>query len=235
MSKEHPIIFSTPMVKAILAGRKSQTRRVIKGQLCGCGHTEPEECGNITPEGWLVAGHSGKWWCGSCLGDTFACPFGIPKDLMWVREAWSVCYNGPDAYQIIYTADGQRRDFSEALGTPAAQLDFLEHGMNQHGESGRPSIQMPRWASRLLLEVKQVRVQRLQEISEEDALAEGVKHRVLESSHSKDADGTLHDRMILQGSIPAFHELWDSINSGRGLGWESNPWVFVIDFKAKPW
>ena len=151
------------------------------------------------------------------------CPYGIVGDRLWVRENFSTCYNGPEAYQIIYTADGERKDFSVATGATDEQLDWLESSMNVHGESGRPAIHLPRWASRDMDELTNVRCQRVNEISEADAQAEGPKLFSLDH-------GNNHCTPI-ETYKSAFKFLWNSINSKRGYGWETNPWVWALTFK----
>lgn len=193
--KERPILFSAPMVKAILDGTKTQTRRVVSNKFLGCIDPDDDEAKDML----------GK------LG-----PYGASGDQLWVRENFSTCYNGPESYQIIYSG-GDRRNFSAAMNTTDDQLDWLEKSMTVHGESGRPSIHMPRWASRIQLEVVEVRVQRLQKISEWDAKDEGVTP----------SEGV--NQINYKG---LFYKLWNSINGKReGCSWESNPWVWAITFK----
>ena len=208
--KEHPIIFSGPMVRAILDGRKTQTRRVVKPQPPNKTRhmqlTEGEWC--AFGEGTQVAGGA---WCGETGDPPFnrwKCPYGQRGDMLWVREIWKPTCSGltVDTY-VRYCADDSRRE--------------IVHNLECRGhdtERWRPSIHMPRWASRLTLEVTGVRVERVQDITPDDALAEGVWE------HPPDAHGF---RSELR---PAFHELWDSINAKRGYPWESNPWVWVVEF-----
>jgi hypothetical protein len=163
--KERPILFSGPMVRAILEGRKTQTRRIVKPQpLC------------IASGEWIMNGS--------------ACKYGKPGDRLWVRETWWA------------PRDDVRGEYKREYIKYAATLD----GMGQ--PTWKPSIHMPRWASRINLEVVSVRVERLQNISEEDARAEG----------------------IWQPNWPlSWRQLWESIN-GAG-SWEANPWVWVVEFK----
>jgi hypothetical protein len=189
-TRERPILFSAEMVRAILEGRKTQTRRVIKPQ----------------PPHW-------RWndyrWDDECInvatdddksGYYVKCPYGFLGDRLWVRETWQKC---PTCGLLNYRA---------TRNTP---------GICAHcnGKLGlwKPSIFMPRRVSNILLEVTGVRVERLQEISEEDAEAEGV-------DFIPSAPAALNHRT-------AFAGLWDSINAKRGYPWESNPWVWVITFK----
>jgi hypothetical protein len=178
--KDHPILFSAPMVRALLDGSKTQTRRVVKPM-----HLPFVE--NLTAN-FL----DGKW------GER-PMPYGQPGDRLWVREAWAPIRDG--AKNAWY-----RADMCEATlnGAPP-------------GFRWRPSIHMPRWASRITLEVTGVRVERLVDISEADAIREGVSadkyaYKGLDRAYSR-----------------AFSDLWENIN-GPG-SWEANPWVWVIEFK----
>lgn len=196
--KERPILFSGPMVRAILEGRKTQTRRVCK---------EQPSWTDVSPA-WLAR-----------------CPYGVHGDRLWVRETW--CLAHPDYHD---EAEGRR------LGRPirpdgwwchyAATDNDVESGDKEGASPWKPSIHMPRWASRITLEVVQVRVQRLQDISEEDARAEGVEARipraVVTPSGAVTNDGL--------SASEAYAALWDSINGDRAP-WSSNPWVWAISFR----
>lgn len=167
--KERPILFSAPMVRAILDGRKTQTRRVVK--LRNGQYMPPSEKADIN--GWRQMLRN--------------CPYGQPGDRLWVRETHFDAKRLNEG-RILYRADG----------------DVSRFGWT-------PSIHMPRSASRITLEVTGVRVERLQDISEADAVAEGV---VWEQG---------------QTAINVFETLWESIN-GAG-SWDANPWVWVVEFK----
>jgi hypothetical protein len=191
--RERPILFSGEMVRAILEGRKTQTRRVVKPQPVftaashdswewGIHHTNEQGMRNVLPQ-------YARYSAGS---------------LAWVRETWAAPF-GKDGV-VFHRADGPDRPDD---GT------------------WRPSIFMPRWASRITLEITQVRVERLQDITEDDAKAEGVT-----------VGGTKWDQPNIKTECGyqralrgAFCDLWDSLNAKRGFGWEKNPWVFVLDFK----
>lgn len=213
--KERPILFNAEMVRAILDGRKTQTRRVIK----------------LTDNGllrlrapyatWLEDG-VGPVWCpygGSpkvpMPADRLAAgsPYGVPGDRLWVRETWSI---DPSEGDVTYEADGETARF----------LDLGAHGAV--GIRGKhPSIFMPRALSRITLEVTGVRVERVQDISGEDAGAEGTpcifcrKTLVTRCQCALDKADYHED----------FQKLWDSVNAKRGYSWESNPWVWVVSFK----
>ncbi len=200
--KERPILFSRPMVRAILEGRKTVTRRVVKPQ--------PDFLGSMvdpnTPFKTLDAG----------LHARITCPHGQPDDRLWVREAWAA-----DA-QVDAIAP---RDLSQ--GEPIwypADFSVRQTGCSMISKGrGRPSIHMPRWASRILLEITAVRIERLQDISEKQALAEGVELEG-EGVCWAGAAGTASD-----SPVESFRLLWELIN-GAG-SWNANPWVWVVEFK----
>jgi hypothetical protein len=200
--KERPILFNGAMVRAVMAGVKTQTRRVVKSRHW----PEPLTPGyewffdqTTTEQVWEV----GAWNAGTGEGQLHSyitCPYGKPGDRLWVRETWQRNADFPDTRSnglCVYRAD---RGGDTQLGD---------------GQRWIPSIHMPRWASRLTLDVLSVDVQRLQDISESDALAEGVD--------------TLPDDPC---AYSMFAMLWDSINAERGYGWHVNPWVWVVEFKV---
>lgn len=241
--KERPILFSAPMVRAILESRKSQTRRIVKAQPApGC-------IGTFGPGMPFIRTEGGK---------NHLCPYGAPGDRLWVRETWRIGAWNEDkgAFAIDY-CDGPRRkwitDQTDYDGERFNDLwikccdELHEKGIKPNedgnyiwlpGESPlrwRPSIHMPRWASRINLEITGARVERLKDISEEDAKAEGIKQAREPLTHLWNADypdrgcGTSGDDKE-PGPIAAYHHLWTSIN---GIGsWDANPWVWVVEFKA---
>lgn len=215
--KERPILFSGEMVRALLAGTKTQTRRVVKG--------------SPSIVRWnpiVIAGRAG--WEDE-HGRPIICPYGQPGDRLWVRETWGVISHSWDKHgnrvkwtpnrpatairempfgkcyysgHVIYAADGPNEwsDDDDGGGEPRS----LWH----------PSIHMPRWASRILLEITDIRVERLQDITFADAQAEGWPPMV-------DGKPNLHD------PITWFKLLWVELY-GAG-SWDANPWVWVIEFK----
>jgi hypothetical protein len=216
--KERPILFSGPMVRAILSGRKTVTRRVMKPQprgIWGSGVARPGNILGVRSDAFHV--HA------NVQGDHrfLYCPYGAPGDRLWVRETWS-------PYADEYTK-GYCQDADAARGiAPRPAVYRADHssdvGIVGLGGDGRwrPSIHMPRWASRITLEVTGVRVERLQEITEEGALAEGV--RGVKLGHlDPEGDAVAHRT--------AFVELWDGLNAARGFGWYANPWVWVVEFR----
>ena len=201
MTKERPILFSDRMVCAILEGRKTQTRRVVKQQDVLDSRNEVGV--------WDGPGEVGEW-------EVSRCPYGQVGDRLWVREAWH-CDGDPKFVE-----------YNPEIGlsaTPDCFYRATEMCRNPNaGWRWRPSIHMPRWASRITLEITGVRVERLQDISEEDAKAEGVE---LIGARLVNDDGstTAYTHKM------HFEALWDSINEDRGYSWESNPWVWVVNFK----
>lgn len=207
--KERPILFSGAMVRAILAGKKTQTRRVIKQQ--------PESPATVlNMEGirpaWCIWPSPHKNDDGSRDDHGCKCPFGAIGDRLWVRETWLVDLVGSLAQfpreelldNLYYRADGS---FCEQIPECAC----AEVGKPKW----KPSIHMPRWASRIELEITGVRVERVQSISSADCIAEGLEPTLRNEPPAKQR----------------FRELWDSINADRGVGWQVNPWVWVIEFR----
>lgn len=187
--RERPILFGGPMVRAILEGRKAQTRRVVKPQPVGNADVQ-FQIGNA-----VTLPPDGKQLC---------CPYGKPGDRLWVRENLTA----KDGF-MVYAADGARVDCG-AMDWPAC----IEK------RKTIPSIHMPRWASRILLEVIGVRIERLNEISAPDCIAEGVN---VHHDHYDKSDASIYS------VISAYYDLWTNLN-GPG-SWEENPWVWVIEFK----
>ena len=202
--KERPILFSGPMVRAILEGRKTQTRRVVK---CAFQSIEERDDGVL----WL--------WREDCENATdhwYPCPYGQPGDRLWVRETW----------RGIVQVNGPHESFRLGVAQYIPDQEHccrVEYSATQEDCTGpwRPSIHMPRWASRILLEIVSVRVERLQDISEDDAKAEGAPFEL----------GEL-ERLILGAKAKyrsGFIRLWQSINGRES--WDANPWVWVIEFR----
>ena len=197
--KEHPILFKGPMVRAILGGRKTQTRRVvtphnseIDGKALPVRKTWPllDFSGAVVDPGfgdgaYLKVPHTTE--------DTVhrVRPKWQRRDQLWAKENWAQSPEG----QIFYQAD--------------------DYGTKWAGR-WKPSIFMPRKVSRITLEIINIRVERLQEITTEDAMSEGVNNTT---------------RILKEAPRNAFIELWKSINDKRGFGWHSNPWVWVFEFK----
>ena len=184
--RERPILFSAPMVRAILAGTKTQTRRIMKprrDRYVGCELALNELAGEVN------------------AGDYTNAPM-APGDRLWVREAHYII----GEYREVFFRATQDSSTSPTLSWPGPW---------------RPSIHMPRWASRITLEVTGVRVEKLQEISYEDAKAEGAEFWR--------NDGTLTDLPPCSQHRYEFEDLWTSINGADS--WNANPWVWVVSFR----
>lgn len=202
--KLRPILFSTAMVQAILEGRKTQTRRVVKPQPMK-DSAAPHKDGNQ----WLH------------MGSVYKCPYGQPGDILWVRETWA----------LPQDLDGN--DIGYQYKT--------EYGDGSEDWNWKPSIHMPFAAARIFLRIKSVRVERLQGITEEDAIDEGVETK-LYGSHPYFCTLDYTRRPKKQGGFwpgfcadtgdqfrKSFHTLWQSINGAES--WNANPWVWVVEFE----
>lgn len=215
---ERPILFSGPMVRAILEGRKTQTRRPIT-RLHGFGQVHDFQRAHTPGYDWAFRDRGGRW---NEVDDTRLrqqfCPFGVAGDRLWVREcfaAWWTTATGKRSHVMGYRADINDPDWD---GFGAEDPWWLD-------AKWEPSIHMPRTFSRITLEITGVSVQRLQDISEEDAVAEGIDGAACAelSTSSPWRD------VLAPSAVHAFASLWDSIN-GAGA-WLANPWVWVVTFK----
>lgn len=212
------LLFSSEMVRAILEGKKTQTRRVIKPQPEGIPY--PTLGFVKTDDGWRRKLLNGGEVISHVPGDgPWKCPYGQPGDILWVRETWADLRGMGFDEPFAYLANNLNKNGEEDSDSKRCRLDY--------GVKWKPSIHMPREAARIFLKVKNVRVERLQDISEEDAKAEGVERntRIITSS-------------IIQPAVSpyitfrnGFAKLWDKINAKRGFGWDINPWVWVIEFE----
>lgn len=227
--KERPILFSAPMVRAILEGRKTVTRRAIKVQP------------HIDASGNFCVGSSnyGQDGYGKPVTKHFVngcCPYGKPGDRLWVRETFALLGN-EDGCCIDWQDNLVKGHERGAARIYRASCPPGDYGLNQipakaewkpdteameYDGAWRPSIHMPRWASRILLEITDVRVERLQDITYEQAAAEGVHRGPLREWCASDEGGACH-----KYPVPAFRDLWQSV----GGNWDANPWVWVVEFK----
>lgn len=242
-----PILFSGPMTRAILDGRKSQTRRVCKTHIGGYVHHLRFERHPFSPSAFVGTPAEGRvpgddrmaWvaydWVDNPIGvdeaSAFTCPYGTIGDRMWCRETFGYYntgrYDRPEIGGVYYRA-------TEPEPNPAMFKRW------------RPSIHMPRWASRLTLEITGIRVERAQDISEADARAEGMLPNWVGDPAEFDPDhhGYLPFDADEEGNVPGcdpydsftargcFARLWDSINGAKpGASWEANPWVWIVEFK----
>lgn len=209
---ERPILFSGAMVRAILEGRKTVTRRICKPQPSAHGHTTSAE-GNPMSAWW----ETGK--------DINHCPYGQPGDRLWVRESFADLRGTGIEHRP--DPDGPLQRYAFAADSPPGSAS--DEARKDFGIKWKPSIHMPRSACRILLEITAVRVERLQNISEEQALAEGIDlERLADSQERYDmvADHNMTGRPTAGG---AFRDLWASINGIES--WDANPWVWVVEFK----
>lgn len=227
--RERPILFSGEMVRAILAGEKTQTRRVATKDP-STKSIEWVEDAETLPAGDLYTGWAKH--CGAPVCIPLKCPHGFPGDVLWIRETWArhtLCGSDPAEF-IVMKADGSSWQCKND-GPPdrcCHKMDYPDWGVSRW----RPSIHMPRWASRLSLLITDIRVERVQEISEEDAVAEGVDGDPLPELSSDEIE--LLDYPLWDEARPAasrFSLLWDSINGKRGFGWEKNSWVWCVSFE----
>ena len=220
--KERPMIFSAPMVRAILAGTKTQTRRVVKwkGVDAGLNFGFSGLSARSYSQGWVLESASRssiEWRC-----KLTPCPYGQPGDRLWVREAWMDLAGTGVEHR---SRDGKLQRY--AYGADTKPGSYGDQCRKDYGLKWRPSIHMPRAASRILLEITAIRVERLRDISEADALAEGVTPK-----WEPGCSGRLMEALggfSFRPAASAYAELWEQIN-GPGA-WDANPWVWVIEFK----
>lgn len=206
--RERPILFASPMVRAIIEGRKAITRRIMKPQP----HYNFLARGlvGVTPQWPLQDGV--RWFMADGMSELTKCPYGAPGDQLWVREQLF----RPDGDLWLYKADRQPVEVDSADVTE--MVVWAHHKQQAHC----PSIHMPRWASRITLEITDVRVERLQEITEEDAKAEGAAE-----ARCGIAGYAMDDPVYSHRT--GFVRLWTDINGADS--WKDDPWVWVVSFK----
>ncbi len=223
------------MVRAILAGAKTQTRRVVNTReplsLIGGKDDKPDP----GYWGWSFDGpdHNGYMVLGRGHNErenhgriSIPCPYGVPSDRLWVRETWTHDADSLDACRAAF----------DCCSVPGYGPYYRATEVSPDTLKWKPSIFMPQWASRITLEVTEVRVQRLQEISEGDAKAEGVEPYTPPHGHispDQRVPGPGFDRCRL-GDQPhrlSFADLWDSINGRDGRRWSDNPFVWALSFR----
>jgi len=202
--KERPIPFNAEMVRAVLDGRKTQTRRVIK----------PQPTGEVAQYKFGSWDYVGREWVGG------KCPYGKKGDRLWVRETF--CIGSIEEEEVTDNMHTGQLYISQCKGdTNAIPRQYvIDNNISDEDVIWKPSIFMRREYSRINLEITDIRVERVQDISDQEAKAEGV-------------DG-IPDPTILGTNyhhIIPFLELWDSINFKRGFGWDVNPWVWVVEFR----
>jgi hypothetical protein len=206
------------MIRAILDGRKTQTRRVVKPQP----RMMPLDMGEGIPMLPMLVfkrrGFGGGWLYPNALDKIIAeCPYGVAGDRLWVRETWQPIWadeNNPPT--TLKCHEGWN------IGYPASDgiQEYLDHGEDLTSRC-RPAIHMPRWASRIVLEIADIHIESLQRISGMDAKREGVAI----PSHMPE------DGADLDWARREFQALWDLINCKRGFGWSANPFVWAISFR----
>jgi hypothetical protein len=198
--KERPILFSGAMVRALLDGRKTQTRRIVKHQ-----PVYGDVAGTFASWMFKKRKANGYWLYPNAKSTVLSeCPYGEQGDRLWVRETFFPC---PESH-----GGGWHYKATE-------QNDFMPT------MPWKPSIHMPRVASRITLEITGVRVERLQGISETDSLSEGIEA----SSEGFGIDSGRHFHAA--SGRQSYASLWDSLNAARGYGWDENPWVWVVEFR----
>lgn len=241
---EKPILFSGPMVRAILDGRKTQTRRVVKPKHEGGVIT------SLNPDGLPIESWGGGKGFAAVGMEVRESPYGKPGDQLWVRETFATSgekdSGGSPTRRVAYQADGWAgyvyapqppHRHGHILKSECPTSDEIGEcfGLGRYGGKWRPSIHLPRWASRIQLEVTGVRVERLQDITPDDAWAEGIWHASEEFRRQvcqmRDSAESLR-----QLRLETFQELWNSINGkprddGEDISWSANPWVWVVEFK----
>jgi hypothetical protein len=218
--RERPIIFSGPMVRAILDGRKTQTRRVVRGI------QSPEMADRFMVaadgSGDIKFVHDLSASTAMSVSEWLRCPYGQPGDHLWVRETWGL----PPSYDPARHGDLKSKP---TIGPVCYGADYtsVRGGLRPawDGAKWRSPIHMPRWASRLTLEITDVRVERLQAISEADAAAEGIDPVPCEAASI--VFGTYKARFRFRDG---FRSAWDSINGNRAP-WDSNPFVWALTFR----
>lgn len=214
--KERPILMSAPMVRAILDGSKTQTRRVVK----------PQPLVTDIKAEWAGRRPKGDGGGGFAhfprKGETpsldymlFNCPYGQPGDRLWVRETFADLRGAGFDRAFAYLADSSKKGYEDEE-SKRCRLDY--------GVKWKPSIHMPRIASRLTLEITGVRVERLQDISEAHAIAEGIYQDIGGKYQKAKGSGP-----FCNTARQAFQFLWEDINGAES--WAANPWIWVVEFK----
>lgn len=233
--KERPIIFSGESVRAILDGRKTQTRRVFKFRCAPYGqHQEHFEWRQVVqiPDTfeWIFwdhffTDHEEFTQKAYKPGDGVKCPYGVPGDRLWVRETWAKIlerewdWESEELSEVPFHYE-YRADLVAGSTDYPGSWPSCEACGNPEAPKWKPSIHMPRLASRINLEITKIRVERLLDISDDDALAEGVTKEQVDKDYYNGPN-----------PIGAYLDLWDSLNAKRGLPSIANPWVFVIEFR----
>lgn len=223
--RERGMIFNAQMVRAILDGRKTQTRRIVAVQ------PESNQFGMLRITDSTKRSDIGKChWAESNATGThtrsklFSCPFGQPGDRLWVRETHRVHSRATDVATLVYKAS-ERQSWTQQTH----RVPISECNKPVSAEKWTPSIHMPRWASRITLEITGIRVERLNSISETDALAEGVKVVKVREGGDRYCDYASPEINHYRRPSDSFISLWESIYGDES--WQHSPWVWVVEFK----
>lgn len=217
-----PILFNTDMVRAILDDRKGATRRVVKGFIPDdaiWGYTAFTPKGYISCRGIFADGYGEKFFKLPCE----------PGDILYVRETWGICNLNDDeniAYIVYKASENEEGEGCRAVRLPNDKLEKMYDSMAENSPDWKPSIHMPKEAARIWLKVKDVRVERLQEIDDEQAKAEG--------ANWKNGKNVGFEEKIRRSAVERFAEIWDSTIKKPDIaqyGWKANPWVWVIEFE----
>lgn len=252
--RERPILFSGPMVRAIIEGRKTQTRRLVKPQPSfpfgvkqivrvldpwhndALARTPAEGMGNTGPR-------LHKWHCEDYAGNLVSaidikCPYGSPGDRLWVREKWRSAWHEDLFASVQYAADSSYRKPEFDDEDEGHRFAYMCEVCNGDKEPWRSPLHMWREMSRITLEVTAVRVEQLHEISEADAIAEGVQTE--RDHYGGDVPLKVHGSVAWHrydgaacaavSAVESYRTLWESIN-GKGA-WDENPWVWVVEFNV---
>lgn len=220
MKREYPISFTAEMVRAILEGRKTQTRRLVDTKYLNAEPNSFELLGTYNHRNGKFAA---QWDHDDHLRECH-CPYGKPGDQLWVRESFILNEYDGKLVEFTYQADGEIRTIKQPYGDSVRGYSLVEKPKTY------PSSHMPRWASRIQLEITDIRVERVQDISPQACLAEGITTGLAGLANRDDISETAK-RARDNAYRAVFSRLWDSINAKRGFGWDANPWVWVIKFE----
>lgn len=210
--RERPILFSDEMVRAILGGRKTQTRRVIARRI------RDHQTGGMA----RLHPADDAWTLPQIVQQGYKCP-GEVGERLWVREVFGTPQFEQGGDGLVYRADMTVAQIGgDYTLYPVAWAWPVDPSRGHFAPQWKPSIHMPRWASRIMLEVTGLRIERVQNISEDDAIAEGIQ---LSERTGRYSPG------ICDYARWSYEILWNDLNASRGFGWDMNPWVWVIEFK----
>jgi len=219
--KERPILFNAEMVRAILEGRKTQTRRVMKPQ--------PKE--RTLTMFW----NERSWW--KCDLNVECSPYGKVGDRLWVRETFAqgklVAGDSIEGSNPPYFIEQMGSDKEDDLVYRADTFKLSDYEVDpEQPVIWKPSIHMPRWASRINLKITDIRVERVQDIKTDGVWAEGLNKEEYEDWLEDVMCIGVPDGTTYEQPIDLFHNLWNFINGKRGYGWDENPWVWVVEFEV---